>query len=217
MLTVLAWEMREQRKMGRKAKQIPGFTWYQKSKSIILSGQESQDPGSCLGGYSGHITDSSAATLSFCPCESPSTRLTQSKNFGLCAEGLEPLLIFFLVKFAEMEKKRHEDFKGRWFLWGRQPKELRITAMMSRLPRLGFEGWALNTYSILYVFPAWSLCSYFRTTEWLKRIKIIPTALGNAKHSQTSYHRPSIQATWIRDFCHWCQNIIPEFLNHKRE
>lgn len=124
---------------------------------------------------------------------------------------------FFLVKFAEMEKKRHEDFKGRWFLWGRQPKELRITAMMSRLPRLGFEGWALNTYSILYVFPAWSLCSYFRTTEWLKRIKIIPRALGNAKHSQTSYHRPSIQATWIRDFCHWCQNIIPEFLNHKRE
>lgn len=147
MLTVLAWEVRQWRKMGRKAKEIP------------------------------HI----------------------------------------LVKFAEMEKRRHEDFRGRWFLWGWQLKEHRITAMMSKSPRPGFERWALNTYLILYMFSAWSLWSYFRTTEQVKQIKIIPTALGNAKHSQTSCHRPSIVAVWIWDFCHWCRNVIPEFLNRKRE
>lgn len=87
---------------------------------------------------------------------------------------------------------------------------------MSKSLKLSFERWPPITYSILHVFPAWSLWSYFRKTEQVKQIKIIPRALGNAKHSQKSCHRPSELAIWIRAyFCHWCPNIVPETLTAK--
>lgn len=64
--------------------------------------------------------------------------------------------------------------------------------MTSKSLKRSFERWLPITYSILYVFPAWSLRLYFRRTQQLKQTKIILTALGNAKYSEKkSCRRPS--------------------------